>query len=171
MGRGEGCWGCLQLLPLDSEAHSIQFPPATGPRTLSLTLCPWASPSCAFDPLSVSNCLPLSPGLLVPACPRLIPSQANGAGETPLRVLGTPEPLLRLQRTWGVWQIPELDAQDAKALLELWPPGVSAHSRGPSLTLPDPPHDTLNQFGPCWLLVTTTTQTRQTERLLIDSND
>ncbi|XP_024624148.1 ras and Rab interactor-like protein isoform X1 [Neophocaena asiaeorientalis asiaeorientalis] len=123
MGRGEGCWGCLQLLPLDSEAHSIQFPPATGPRTLSLTLCPWASPSCAFDPLSVSNCLPLSPGLLVPACPRLIPSQANGAGETPLRVLGTPEPLLRLQRTWGVWQIPELDAQDAKALLELWPPG------------------------------------------------
>ncbi|KAJ8777552.1 hypothetical protein J1605_014442 [Eschrichtius robustus] len=54
---------------------------------------------------------------------RLIPSQANGAGETPLRVLGTPEPLLRLQRTWGVWQIPELDAQDAKALLELWPPG------------------------------------------------
>lgn len=136
MGRGEGCWGCLQLLPLDSEAPSIQFPPATGPRTPSLTLCPWASPSCTFDPISVSNCLPLSPGLLVPACPRLIPSQANGAGETPLRVLGTPEPLLRLQRTWGVWQIPELDAQDAKALLELWPPGVSAHSRGPSLTLP-----------------------------------
>ncbi|XP_059988393.1 ras and Rab interactor-like protein isoform X1 [Lagenorhynchus albirostris] len=123
MGRGEGCWGCLQLLPLDSEAPSIQFPPATGPRTPSLTLCPWASPSCTFDPISVSNCLPLSPGLLVPACPRLIPSQANGAGETPLRVLGTPEPLLRLQRTWGVWQIPELDAQDAKALLELWPPG------------------------------------------------
>ncbi|KAM9049041.1 ras and Rab interactor-like protein isoform 1-T1 [Megaptera novaeangliae] len=123
MGRGEGCWGCLQLLPLNSEAPSIQFPPATGPRTPSLTLCPWASPSCTFDPISVSNCLPLCPGLLVPACPRLIPSQANGAGETPLRVLGTPEPLLRLQRTWGVWQIPELDAQDAKALLELWPPG------------------------------------------------
>ena len=136
MGRGEGCWGCLRLLPLNSEAPSIQFPPATGPRTPSLTLCPWASPSCTFDPISVSNCLPLCPGLLVPACPRLIPSQANGAGETPLRVLGTPEPLLRLQRTWGVWQIPELDAQDAKALLELWPPGVSAPSRGPSRTLP-----------------------------------
>ncbi|XP_070627087.1 ras and Rab interactor-like protein isoform X4 [Bos indicus] len=54
---------------------------------------------------------------------RLIPSQANGAGETPLRVLGTPESLLRLQRTWGVWQIPELDAHSAKALLDLWPPG------------------------------------------------
>ncbi|KAI4558601.1 hypothetical protein MJT46_013243 [Ovis ammon polii x Ovis aries] len=54
---------------------------------------------------------------------RLIPSQANGAGETPLRVLGTPESLLRLQRTCGVWQIPELDAHSAKALLDLWPPG------------------------------------------------
>uniref|UniRef100_A0A8C3X2F9 Ras and Rab interactor like n=1 Tax=Catagonus wagneri TaxID=51154 RepID=A0A8C3X2F9_9CETA len=54
---------------------------------------------------------------------RLIPSQANGAGETHLGVLGTPEPRLRLQRTCGVWQIPELDAQDAKALVELWPPG------------------------------------------------
>ncbi|XP_064345375.1 ras and Rab interactor-like protein isoform X2 [Camelus dromedarius] len=54
---------------------------------------------------------------------RLVPSQANRAGETPLGILRTPETLLRLQRTWGVWQIPELDAQDAKALLKLWPPG------------------------------------------------
>nr|XP_031537621.1 ras and Rab interactor-like protein [Vicugna pacos] len=54
---------------------------------------------------------------------RLVPSQANGAGETPLGILRTPETLLRLQRTWGVWQIPELDAQDAKAFLKLWPPG------------------------------------------------
>nr|XP_045366800.1 ras and Rab interactor-like protein isoform X2 [Camelus bactrianus] len=55
--------------------------------------------------------------------PRLVPSQANRAGETPLGILRTPETLLRLQRTWGVWQIPGLDAQDAKALLKLWPPG------------------------------------------------
>ncbi|XP_032181029.1 ras and Rab interactor-like protein isoform X6 [Mustela erminea] len=55
---------------------------------------------------------------------RWIPSQVNGAGETPIGVLGTPEPLLRLWRTWGVWQVPELDIQDAEALLELWPPGV-----------------------------------------------
>ncbi|XP_045426860.1 ras and Rab interactor-like protein isoform X2 [Pipistrellus kuhlii] len=54
---------------------------------------------------------------------RLVPSQENGAGETCLGVLGGPEPLLRLQRTWGVWQVPELDAQAAEALLELWPPG------------------------------------------------
>ncbi|XP_006195030.3 ras and Rab interactor-like protein isoform X1 [Camelus ferus] len=54
---------------------------------------------------------------------RLVPSQANRAGETPLGILRTPETLLRLQRTWGVWQIPGLDAQDAKALLKLWPPG------------------------------------------------
>ncbi|XP_062968942.1 ras and Rab interactor-like protein [Cynocephalus volans] len=54
---------------------------------------------------------------------RLVPSQANGASETPLGVLSTLEPLLRLQRTWGVWQVPELDAQDAQALVELWPLG------------------------------------------------
>lgn len=67
--------------------------------------------------------LPLTLGLLDPACPRLVPSQENGAGENCLGVPGSPEPLLRLQRTWGVWQIPELDAQGAEALLELWPPG------------------------------------------------
>ncbi|XP_025280855.1 ras and Rab interactor-like protein isoform X1 [Canis lupus familiaris] len=54
---------------------------------------------------------------------RPILSQVNGAGETPVGVLGTPEPLLRLWRTSGVWQVPELDTQDAEALLELWPPG------------------------------------------------
>ncbi|XP_025865887.2 ras and Rab interactor-like protein isoform X3 [Vulpes vulpes] len=62
-----------------------------------------------------------------PACPinaeRPILSQVNGVGETPVGVLGTPEPLLRLWRTSGVWQVPELDTQDAEALLELWPPG------------------------------------------------
>ncbi|XP_047649679.1 ras and Rab interactor-like protein isoform X2 [Phacochoerus africanus] len=69
---------------------------------------------------------------------RLIPSQANGAGETHLGVFGTPEPCLRLQRTCGVWQIPELDAQGAKALLELWPPGsflVIGHDHSQILVL------------------------------------
>lgn len=69
---------------------------------------------------------------------RLIPSQANGAGETHLGVFGTPEPRLRLQRTCGVWQIPELDAQGAKALLELWPPGsflVIGHDHSQILVL------------------------------------
>ncbi|XP_049756713.1 ras and Rab interactor-like protein isoform X2 [Elephas maximus indicus] len=54
---------------------------------------------------------------------RLAPLQENGTRETPLGVLRSPEPLLRLRRTWGVWQIPELDVQDAEALLELWPLG------------------------------------------------
>nr|XP_055166593.1 ras and Rab interactor-like protein [Nyctereutes procyonoides] len=54
---------------------------------------------------------------------RPILSQVNGVGETPVGVLGTPEPLLRLWRTSGVWQVPELDTQGAEALLELWPPG------------------------------------------------
>ncbi|XP_023598080.1 ras and Rab interactor-like protein [Trichechus manatus latirostris] len=69
---------------------------------------------------------------------RLAPLQVNGAGETPLGVLRSPEPLLRLRRTWGVWQIPELDAQDAKALLELWPLGsflVTGHSPSQDLVL------------------------------------
>ncbi|XP_059522607.1 ras and Rab interactor-like protein isoform X3 [Myotis daubentonii] len=76
------------------------------------------------------------------ACPtngeRLVPSQENGAGETCLGVLRAPEPLLRLQRTWGVWQIPELDAQAAEALLELWPPGsflVTEHEPSQVLVL------------------------------------
>ncbi|KAM6223691.1 ras and Rab interactor-like protein [Rhynchocyon petersi] len=67
---------------------------------------------------------------------RLAPLQVNGAGETPLRVLRSSEPLLRLRRTWGVWQIPELGGQDAEALLELWPVGsflVTGH--GPSQNL------------------------------------
>ncbi|KAB1273358.1 Ras and Rab interactor-like protein [Camelus dromedarius] len=72
--------------------------------------------------------------------PRLVPSQANRAGETPLGILRTPETLLRLQRTWGVWQIPELDAQDAKALLKLWPPGVSVSLESSNLCMPDLPH-------------------------------
>ncbi|XP_058385249.1 ras and Rab interactor-like protein [Diceros bicornis minor] len=69
---------------------------------------------------------------------RLVPSQTNGAGEITLGVLRTPEPLLRLQRTWGVWQIPELDAQDAEAVLELWPPGsflVTGHDSSQVLVL------------------------------------
>ncbi|XP_017513217.3 ras and Rab interactor-like protein isoform X1 [Manis javanica] len=69
---------------------------------------------------------------------RLVPSQVNGAGETSLGILKTPEPLLRLQRTWGVWQIPELHGQDAEALLELWPPGsflVTGHDPNQVLVL------------------------------------
>ncbi|XP_059237196.1 ras and Rab interactor-like protein isoform X3 [Mustela nigripes] len=69
---------------------------------------------------------------------RWVPSQVNGAGETPIGVLGTPEPLLRLWRTWGVWQVPELDIQDAEALLELWPPGsflVTGHDPSQVLVL------------------------------------
>ncbi|XP_027946471.1 ras and Rab interactor-like protein isoform X1 [Eumetopias jubatus] len=69
---------------------------------------------------------------------RRVPPQVNGAGETPIGVLGTPEPLLRLWRTWGVWQIPELDTQDAEALLELWPPGsflVTGHDPSQVLVL------------------------------------
>ncbi|XP_066099239.1 ras and Rab interactor-like protein isoform X2 [Saccopteryx bilineata] len=68
---------------------------------------------------------------------RLVTSQ-NGAGETCLGDLGAPEPLLRLQRTWGVWQIPELDVQSAEALLELWPPGsflVTGHDTSQVLVL------------------------------------
>ncbi|XP_034494814.1 ras and Rab interactor-like protein isoform X1 [Ailuropoda melanoleuca] len=69
---------------------------------------------------------------------RWVPSQLNGAGETPVGVLGTPEPLLRLWRTWGVWQVPELDTRDAEALLELWPPGsflVTGHDPNQVLVL------------------------------------
>lgn len=69
---------------------------------------------------------------------RLVPSQENGAGEICLGTLGAPEPLLRLQRTWGVWQIPELEAQGAEALLELWPPGsflVTGHDPSQVLVL------------------------------------
>ncbi|XP_042824117.1 ras and Rab interactor-like protein isoform X2 [Panthera tigris] len=68
----------------------------------------------------------------------MVPPQVNGAGEAPLGVLGTPEPLLRLQRTRGVWQIPELATQDAGALLELWPPGsflVTGHNSSQVLVL------------------------------------
>ncbi|XP_040489879.1 ras and Rab interactor-like protein isoform X1 [Ursus maritimus] len=69
---------------------------------------------------------------------RWVPSQLNGAGETPVGVLGTPEPLLRLWRTWGVWQVPELGTRDAEALLELWPPGsflVTGHDPNQVLVL------------------------------------
>ncbi|XP_035869031.1 ras and Rab interactor-like protein [Phyllostomus discolor] len=62
----------------------------------------------------------------------------DGAGEACLGVLRAPEPLLRLQRTRGVWQIPELDAQGAEALLELWPPGsflVTGHDPSQVLVL------------------------------------
>ncbi|XP_007953733.1 ras and Rab interactor-like protein [Orycteropus afer afer] len=69
---------------------------------------------------------------------RLATSQVNGAGETLLGVPRSREPLIRLQRTWGVWQIPELDTQDAKALLELWPLGsflVTGHGSSQVLVL------------------------------------
>nr|XP_021499654.1 ras and Rab interactor-like protein isoform X1 [Meriones unguiculatus] len=62
----------------------------------------------------------------------------DGAGESPLGVLSAPEPLLRLQRTQGVWQVPELDVQHAKAFLELWPLGsflVVGHGPSQVLTL------------------------------------
>ncbi|XP_062033294.1 ras and Rab interactor-like protein [Lepus europaeus] len=73
---------------------------------------------------------------------RLVPSQENGAGETPLGVLSIWEPLLRLQRTQGVWQVPELGAQGAEAMLELWPLGsflVTGH---------DPSHALVLKTGP-----------------------
>uniref|UniRef100_A0A8C9AUA1 Ras and Rab interactor-like protein n=1 Tax=Prolemur simus TaxID=1328070 RepID=A0A8C9AUA1_PROSS len=73
---------------------------------------------------------------------RGVPSQVNGAGDTPLGVLSTPESHLRLQRTRGVWQVPELGAQDAEALVELWPPGsflVIGH---------DPSHVLVLRTGP-----------------------
>ncbi|XP_004859130.1 ras and Rab interactor-like protein [Heterocephalus glaber] len=54
---------------------------------------------------------------------RLVLLQTNGAGETPPEVLSNPEALLRLRRTRGVWQVPELDAQDAEALMVQWPLG------------------------------------------------
>ncbi|XP_063477245.1 ras and Rab interactor-like protein isoform X1 [Symphalangus syndactylus] len=54
---------------------------------------------------------------------RLVPPQVNKADRTPLGVLSTLEPLIRLQRTWGVWHVPELDTQDAEALVGLWPLG------------------------------------------------
>ncbi|XP_016044013.2 ras and Rab interactor-like protein isoform X4 [Erinaceus europaeus] len=54
---------------------------------------------------------------------RLAPSQAVRAGETSFGVLGIPEPVVRLRRTWGVWQVPELDSPQAEALMELWPQG------------------------------------------------
>uniref|UniRef100_G1RX92 Ras and Rab interactor-like protein n=1 Tax=Nomascus leucogenys TaxID=61853 RepID=G1RX92_NOMLE len=54
---------------------------------------------------------------------RLVPPQVNKTDRTPLGVLSTLEPLIRLQRTWGVWHVPELDTQDAEALVGLWPLG------------------------------------------------
>lgn len=48
---------------------------------------------------------------------------AEGADKSPLRVLSTTESLLRLQRTQRVWQVPELDAEHAKAFLKPWPLG------------------------------------------------
>ncbi|XP_004690359.1 PREDICTED: ras and Rab interactor-like protein [Condylura cristata] len=69
---------------------------------------------------------------------RLVPSETNGAAETTLGVLGTPEPVIRLQRTRGVWQIPEINTSNAEALLELWPPGsflVMGHNPNQVLVL------------------------------------
>ncbi|XP_058530663.1 ras and Rab interactor-like protein isoform X1 [Ochotona princeps] len=67
---------------------------------------------------------------------RLVPSHANGAGKTPVGVLSAGEPLLRLRRTQGVWQIPELEVHDAVALVELWPLGsFLVAGQDPSQTL------------------------------------
>ncbi|XP_010329253.2 ras and Rab interactor-like protein isoform X3 [Saimiri boliviensis] len=87
----------------------------------SLSLC--LAPSCTFDLTSMSHCPPLTPDPLDTVHPRLVPSQVDKADRTPLGVLSTLEPLLRLQRTWGVWHVPELDTQDAEALVGLWPLG------------------------------------------------
>ncbi|KAL1769346.1 ras and Rab interactor [Sigmodon hispidus] len=54
---------------------------------------------------------------------RLAWSLPDETDKNPLGVLSTLGPLLRLQRTQKVWQVPELDAQHAKAFLELWPLG------------------------------------------------
>ncbi|XP_031241797.1 ras and Rab interactor-like protein isoform X2 [Mastomys coucha] len=69
---------------------------------------------------------------------RLVWPLADGADKSPLGVLSTTEPLLRLQRTQRVWQVPELDIQHAKAFLELWPLGsflVIGHDPGQLLML------------------------------------
>ncbi|XP_021024771.1 ras and Rab interactor-like protein [Mus caroli] len=69
---------------------------------------------------------------------RLVWPLADGADKSPLGVLSTTEPLLRLQRTQRVWEVPELDAQHAKAFLELWPLGsflVIGHDPGQVLML------------------------------------
>lgn len=69
---------------------------------------------------------------------RLVWPLADGADKSPLGVLSTTEPLLRLQRTQRVWEVPELDAQYAKAFLELWPLGsflVIGHEPGQVLML------------------------------------
>nr|XP_055104610.1 ras and Rab interactor-like protein isoform X1 [Symphalangus syndactylus] len=71
----------------------------------------------------MSHCPPLTPDSLDTVHPRLVPPQVNKADRTPLGVLSTLEPLIRLQRTWGVWHVPELDTQDAEALVGLWPLG------------------------------------------------
>ncbi|KAF7473182.1 hypothetical protein GHT09_016114 [Marmota monax] len=84
----------------------------------------------------MSHCPLLIPDLLDSVHHGLVLPQENGAGKTPLGVLGTP--LLRLQRTRGVWQVPELDANDAKALVELWPLGsflVTGHDPSQVLVL------------------------------------
>ncbi|XP_052023371.1 ras and Rab interactor-like protein isoform X2 [Apodemus sylvaticus] len=74
---------------------------------------------------------------LEPVHPRLV-WPADRADKRPLGVLSTTELLLRLQRTQRVWQVPELDAQHAKAFLELWPLGsflVIGHDPGQVLML------------------------------------
>lgn len=75
---------------------------------------------------------------------RLVWPLADGADKSPLGVLSTTEPLLRLQRTQRVWQVPELDAQHAKAFLEPWPLGVSTPS---CFTTSDLPCVNLDQAG------------------------
>lgn len=65
-----------------------------------------------------------------------------------------------------MWQVPELDAEDAEALLELWPPGVSTHGWRPFLAL----------SGHCGsvgtpLVASDIHKQAKPKRLLIDSND
>lgn len=65
-----------------------------------------------------------------------------------------------------MWQIPELDAQAAEALLELWPPGVSTHSWRPFLTLSGHRGSVRTP-----LVASDIHKQAKPKRLLIDSND
>ncbi|KAK2088386.1 hypothetical protein P7K49_034293 [Saguinus oedipus] len=121
----------------EDEAPEV---PTDGERTLNCSLSLCLAPSCTFDLTSMSHCPPLTPDPLDTVHPRLVPSQVEKADRTPLGVLSTPEPLLRLQRTWGVWHVPELDTQDAEALVGLWPLGLDDTEASIAVILLDFPH-------------------------------
>ncbi|XP_028715105.2 ras and Rab interactor-like protein isoform X1 [Peromyscus leucopus] len=118
---------------------------ASSPESTFASCCsgsPRNSPCPSWSSLesSLPPCQRPEHGLLVPGNMRIVQPEdmvsaapterdrlawplTDGAGKNSLGVLSTPEPLLRLQRTQRVWQVPELDAQHAKAFLELWPLG------------------------------------------------